>query len=485
MRNLVAAFLVAFSTVPITAQAVQAPSQTVAETAASRFIAAFNGPRSLEGFVESSFTQASLGRESAKQRAADLDRLKAAAGGLTVVESKQQGERMVEIIAATRNGGKFARLVLFTSGKEPGKISDIFMLDARDPQRVAADAFPKSKVSDQEAARLIARRIEGLAKEDRFSGTVLVAHRDKVLVPEARGSANLDWNIANRLSTRFHVASVGKMWTAVAVLRLVEEGKLSLDDNLAKWVPSYPHREAAEKITMRMLLQHRGGLAEWDGRKLGDVTGAEAAATMTEAPGEPDKAFAYSNAGYVLLQAAAETASGLNFDQLMQRYVFAPAGMRRSGVWPVTAIVPDRATGYLRPASDPLGFGPRFANAQFLGYGANGSGGGYSTADDMLAFHRALAGGKLVRPDTLKRMIDEAVEFPGTQRPSRYGLGLTLTECTGMPTLGHGGGGPNSGVSSVTYASVDGEWTVVVLSNYDPPAAEDLAFDICELVSRR
>ncbi len=82
-------------------------------------------------------------------------------------------------------------------------------------------------------------------------------------------------------------------------------------------------------------------------------------------------------------------------------------------------------------------------------------------------------------------MKSESVEFPGTQRPSRYGLGLTLTDCAGVPTLGHGGGGPNSGVSSVTYASLDGEWTVVVLSNYDPPAAEDLGFDICELVHRK
>ena len=484
MRILLAAIAVALAT-PIAAQAVQTPAATVAETAATRFVAAFNAPGSLETFVAANFTQAALGRESAKSRATDLDRLKAEAGGLSVIESKQQGERMVEMTAATRNGAKFARLVLFTSGKEPGKITDIFVLDARDPKRVSADAFPKAKVSDQEAARLIKRRVDALTKEDRFSGAVIVAHRDKVIFREARGLADQDWKIPNKTSTRFHIASVGKMWTAVAVMRLVEQGKLSLDDTLAKWVPSYPHKEAAEKITLRMLLQHRAGLAEWDGRKLGNLDGAQTAATMTEAPGEPDKRFSYSNAGYVLLQAAAEAATGISFEQLMRQHVFAPAGMTRSGVWPVTAIVTDRATGYLRPASDPLGFGPRYANAQFLGYGANGSGGGYSTVDDMLAFNRALASGKLVKPETLARMKSESVEFPGTQRPSRYGLGLTLTDCAGVPTLGHGGGGPNSGVSSVTYASLDGEWTVVVLSNYDPPAAEDLAFDICELVHRK
>lgn len=485
MRNLVAAVVLSFAALPGAAQPTQAPPATVAEAAASRFIAAFNSPGSLEPFIAANFTQVSLSRQSAALRAAEMDRLRAAAGGITKLESRKQGEQMVEMIAATGNGGKHARIVLFTSGREPGKIADVFILDARDPKRAAADAFPTSRVPDEEAVRLIRRRLESLAGEDRFSGALLVARGDDVLVREARGYANQVWQAPNRPSTRFHIASVGKMWTAVAVLRLAERNKLSLDDTVARWVPTYPHKDAASKITLRMLLQHRGGIGEWDGRRLGPLDSAGAAATMTRPPAAADTSFGYSNAGYVLLAAAAEAASGLSFDRLMEEEIFKPAGMTRSGVWPVTAIVADRATGYLRPASDPLGFGPRSANDQFLGHGADGSGGGYSTVDDMLAFHRALATGKLLKPATLRMMIDQSVEFPGAPRPSRYGLGLNLTDCAGVPTLGHGGGGQNSGVSSVTYASVDGPWTVIVLSNYDPPAAEDLALDICDLVHRK
>lgn len=209
-------------------------------------------------------------------------------------------------------------------------------------------------------------------------------------------------------------------------------------------------------------------------------------ATMTNAPGGgPGQRFAYSNAGYVLLAAAIENSTGKSYEQALAELVFEPAGMKNSGLWPVTAIIPNRATGYLRPPSDALGFGPRFSNEQFLGYAGNGSGGAYSTVDDLFAFYRALHKGLLAKSATLRQMIDTSVEFAGAPHPWRYGLGLRLAECAGKPTLGHGGGGDNSGVANESYASLDGEWTVIVLSNFDPPAADDLALAVCEFVHRQ
>lgn len=162
---------------------------------------------------------------------------------------------------------------------------------------------------------------------------------------------------------------------------------------------------------------------------------------MIAEPGEPDKRFNYSNAGYVLLGAAAEKASGLSYEELVEQFVFKPAGMKSSGFWPVTAVVRNRATGYLRPKDDPLGFGPKFSNEQFLGYAGNASGGAYSTVDDLFAFHRALASGTLLKPEIVKTMVNSSIEFAGSPRPWRYGLGLRLEDCAGVATLGHGGGG--------------------------------------------
>jgi len=159
--------------------------------------------------------------------------------------------------------------------------------------------------------------------------------------------------------------------------------------------------------------------------------------------------------------------------------------MTRTGLWPVTAIVPNRATGYLHREDDPLGLGPRFSNEQFLGYGANGSGGEYSTADDMFAFLTALSNGKLLGAEMTREMLTPRIDFAGAPRPSKYGYGVDLGSCAGQPTFGHEGGGANSGVSSIVTRTLESGWTIIVLSNTDPPAAGDLAFSICEFVAER
>ena len=489
MRLLItsALFLAAFSLAPVGTANAQQDSRTDAGSAraiAELFVKELNSVGPTEPFVAASFSEASLKREPAAERASQFDRLKTLAGGFNVLEWRPQGERMIEVLAVSKRGNRHAKFVLFTSSKEAGKIADVFVLPERDPARAASDQFPTGQVSDSKLVRLARHRIDNLADEGSFSGAILIARADRVLLRDARGMADETWRIPNRVDTRFNIASVSKMWTAVVVMKLAEQGKLSLEDSLAKWVTAYPHPEAASKITLRQLLQHRGGIGEWDGRQVrSPQTPSEAAAAMTSAPGEPGKQFAYSNAGYVLLGAAAEKASGLTYEQLVEQFVFQPAEMKSSGFWPVTAIVPNRATGYLRPADDPLGFGPKYSNEQFLGYAGNPSGGAYSTVDDLFAFHRALASGRLLKPETVKAMVDNSVEFAGAPRPSRYGLGLRLEQCAGVAVLGHGGGGPNSGVSSATYATVDGQWTVIVLGNSDP-MPEQIAFDVCELVHR-
>lgn len=489
MRLLLTLALLALSAPALGSATVEQPATAVqptpARVMAERFLADMNSAgSSSRHFIESSFTQGSLNREPASERARQFDRLKLLSGGFKVLDWRPQGERMIEVLAVSNRGNRYAKLVLFTSSKEPGKIADIFVLPERDPARAAADKFPTTAVSDEEIVRLVRRPLDALAAEGSFSGAILIAHGDDVLVREARGLANEPWQIANRADTKFNIGSIPKMWTAVVVMKLVEQGKLSLDDLLSKWVTSYPHPQAASKITLRQLLHHRAGLGEWDVRQVRTpLTSSEAVATMTAEPREPDKGFAYSNAGYVLLGDVVEKASGLTYEQLLEKFVFRPAGMNGSGFWPVTAIINNRATGYLRSADDPLGFGPKFSNEQYLGYAGNASGGAYSTVDDLFAFHRALASGRLLKPETVKMMVDNSVEFSGAPRPMRYGLGLRLENCAGVPTLGHSGGGANSGVSSATYATLDGSWTIVVLGNTDP-MPEQFAVNVCELVHR-
>jgi CubicO group peptidase (beta-lactamase class C family) len=469
-----------------TAPAIAQTAATPAEAAEQSLLAALNGAHAARSaLVNDAFAAKALQNESADSRLKWLDKIASDSGGLTVVSSAPQGDRMVEAILKTNRGGRFGKLVVFTSSTEPGKISDIFLLAARDPVKVKADAWPKGPLPLPRIAAEIEKRASALAAEDSFSGVVLVAKDDKILVNHAYGYSDQQWKVPNRTDTLFHVASMGKMFTAAAILKLANEGKLSLDDALSKWVPEYPHPEAS-KITLKQLLTHTAGIGEWDVGHKQAFTGAEAAARMTEPlQFEPGSRFAYSNAGFVLLQAVIEKAAGKPFGAALDELVFKPAGMMRTALLPVTAIVPNRATGYLRPEDDPLGLGPRFSNAQYLGFVGDGAGGEYSTSHDMFAFLKSLASGKLLGSSATREMLTPRLDFAGAARPSKYGYGVDLPTCAGHPVFGHEGGGTNSGVSSLAYRTLDSGWTIIVLSNYDPPAAGDLAFSICEFVAGR
>jgi D-alanyl-D-alanine carboxypeptidase len=487
---MIVAAALAAAAVPAIAQ-VSSPAPVSAETpaqvATDAILGAIGGNHDARAaLAANAFSAKALENESAGSRLKWLDRIAADSGGLTLLSSTSQGDRMVEAIVRTSRDGKFGKLVVFTSKAEPGKISDVFLLAARDPAKVKAEAWPERPLPMPRIAAEIEKRAAALAEEDSFSGVVFVAKGDRILVDRAYGFANQEWKAPNRAETRFHLGSIGKMFTAAAIMKLAEQGKLSLDDPLSKWVPEYAHSEATQ-ITLKQLLTHSAGVGDLDIRQIRQpMTGAAVAATMTQ-PLEfkPGERFGYSNGGFVLLQAVIEKATGKSFNDALQDLVFTPAGMTRTGLWPVTAIVPNRATGYLRPEDDPLGTGPRYSNEQFLGYGADGSGGEYSTADDMFAFLSALANGKLLDSNGTKEMLAPRVDVLGGPRPAKYGYGVELTGCAGHPAFGHEGGGANSGVDSTAYRTLDTGWTVIVLSNYDPPAPGDLALGICEFVAGR
>jgi CubicO group peptidase (beta-lactamase class C family) len=465
--------------------AAAAPSELPVEAAKRAVLLAINGgPSDRAALAQSAFSAGALANESAGQRLAWLNKLAADSQGLELISSMAQGDRMVEAIVKTRRGAKFGKLVIFTSSKEPRKISNLFLLPARDPAKVRREAWPKEKVSVPRIADEIGKHAEALAAEGSLSGAVLVARGRQVVFRRAFGLADREWRIANRPETLFHLGSIGKMFTAAAILKLADQGRVSLDDSLSKWVPEYPHPEAA-KITLGQLLTHSAGIGEWDQRQVKHpMTGAEMAAAMIQ-PLEftPGQRFSYSNSGFILLQAVIEKATGDSFADALSELIFKPAEMAHSGLWPVTAVVPGRATGYLHREDDPLGLGPLYSNEQLLGYAGNGSGGEYSTVDDMAAFLRALKGGRLLSPKMTEEMLAPRIDMAGASRPAKYGYGVERGTCNGHPMFGHEGGGANSGVSSLAYAMLDKDWLVIVLSNSDPPAAGDLAMSICEFVA--
>ena len=174
-----------------------------------------------------------------------------------------------------------------------------------------------------------------MAKLDQFSGAVLVGRRGKVLWQKAVGLANRENKTPNTLETQFRNGSMNKMFTATAALKLIDAGKLSLDDTVGKVLPDYPNKEIAAKVTIRHLLTHTGGTGDFFGplfakNRLTLKTHADYVALFgSRAPvHEPGAEFRYSNYGMVLLGAIIERVSGLSYFDFVRTNVYEPAGMR-------------------------------------------------------------------------------------------------------------------------------------------------------------
>lgn len=321
---------------------------------------------------------------------------------------------------------------------------------------LAADALPGH----------LSAYLDGLARGDYFSGVVLVEIGGQPVFRRAYGMADRARGEPNRLDTRFDLASVGKVFTAVAVLQLAEQGRLSLDDPVGRHVPALP-RGLGERITIRQLLDHSSGLGELGpgldsalsvARTVPQMVALLTDTTLAFAPGTR---FAYSNRGYLLLGAVVEAASGRDYFAYLEEKVFAPAGMGRTGFFPHEAAVAGRATRYSRFPTLRGGFvpGPRAPSAVRLDWRGGPAGGVYSTAEDLARFAAALREGRLLG----RAWLDEMTR-PRDGHP--WGYGLDLTGPRG--SYGHRGGAP--GVSAHLWIYPEASATVVVLSNYDSAA---------------
>ena len=256
---------------------------------------------------------------------------------------------------------------------------------------------------------------------------------------------------------------MNKMFTATAVMQLVEAGKLSLDDTVGKVMTDYPNADVARKVTIRHLLGHTGGTGDFFGpeftkNRLTLKTHADYVAMFGgRAPlHEPGAEFRYSNYGMVLLGAIIERVSGLSYFDYVRTKVFEPAGMTSTGSLPETETVPNRSTGYMRRNDAWV------PNTDTLPWSGTAAGGGYSTVGDFFRFAEALQSGKLVSKASLTQMIT-----PGLN--AQYGFGMSLTGEGATRSFGHAGGAP--GQNGDLRVFPESGYVIVALSNLDPPAA--------------
>ena len=329
-------------------------------------------------------------------------------------------------------------------------------------------ATPPAKLAGPALVKAVSDRAAHNADSGDFSGAVLLAQNGHILFEKAYGSADREAHRPNQLNTQFRFGSMGKMFTMVAIMQLAQDGKIDLEAPIGRYLPDYPNKDVASKVTVSNLLTHTGGTGdifgpEFDAHKATLRDLKDYIDLFGKRPLEfaPATRFAYSNYGFILLGRIVEEVSGLTYDQYLQRNIFAPAGMGSTGNLPESDSLPRRAVGY-------MGFGANLRRADdTLPVRGTSAGGGYSTVGDFNRFADALISNRLLRADTLQKLISGGVTSPDGKF---YPYDFSGTIPGSGRFIGHNGGAP--GMNGALLHFLDSGYTVVVLANRDPPAAD-------------
>ena len=315
-------------------------------------------------------------------------------------------------------------------------------LPAQDPDHCAAVV---------EAARK-AQQIPGLS--------VALGHRGQLVWTRGFGKADLENDVPATKDTVYRLASISKPITAVAVMQLVEAGKIDLDKPVQDYVKLPKKRW---KLTCRHLLSHVGGVRHYRGREILSarhyVKVEDALAIFRDDPllFEPGTRYRYTTYGYNILGAAVASASGKRFVDYLREHVFQPAGMTHAQADDAFRIIKHRAQGYRKTRRGDL------RNAALVDTSNKVPGGGLcSTAADLVHFAHALMAGKLVKKATVKQMWTRVTTADG--KPIRYGMGFTMFRGK-KRRVGHGGAQPR--VRTLLVIQPDDQVVVSLMSNLE------------------
>lgn len=384
-------------------------------------------------------------------------------GGFDVLKVEHSGSHAITAVIRARDSDSTGRIVLTVEAAAPERVASLRLQPASD---VPAEFMP-ARLELGSVLAGVQDKAAAMAERQQFSGNLLIARGDTTLLASSWGLAEREAGVANDSETRFRIASMFKMFTAVAVLQLVDAGKLDLDGTLATYLPDYPNRDLATQVSIRQLLTHSGGT--------GDIFTPEYSARREQVREHrdyielfgqratqftPGSATRYSNYGYVLLGAIIERVSGRSYYDYLQAEVFAPAGMTASGALPEQQVAAQLAVGYTNQN------GRLQDNRDTLPWRGTAAGGGYSTTGDLLRFVRALQAGKLLSAERLAQATQPQ------NADGWYGFGFVVGGEGPLRWFGHDGGAEGMSASLRVYPELG--YVQVGLANVDPPAAERL-----------
>jgi CubicO group peptidase (beta-lactamase class C family) len=375
-------------------------------------------------------------------------------GGLKPHSVARSTEFEINVIAQAKSDGRWINFGIVVESQPPHAVAELRIQPASAPtgegkveKRAEVSSPSTVKKSEAEVLQELPAWIDKQASEDDFSGVVLIAKGGKPIFQKAVGLASKETKTPNRIDTKFNLGSINKIFTQVAINQLIEQGKLSWDDKLGKYLPDYPNKEAVEKVTIRHLVEFRSGIGDFFGKKF-DAAPKERIRTINDflplfadqpLAFEPGTKNVYSNGGYIVLGAIIEKITGQTYYDYVRDHIFKPAGMTNTDSYFSDAKTPNLAEGYRRNEK-----GERVNNVDTRPGRGSSAGGGYSTTEDLLKFANALRENKLLSPEGSRRILSRAAVAGGAP-----GINAELE-------IGSG-------------------YTVVVLGNYDPPNAANVS----------
>ena len=314
-----------------------------------------------------------------------------------------------------------------------------------------------------------------LAEEESFTGAVLVARNDEILLSQGYGWANWEKQIPNAPQTKFRIGSVTKQFTAMAILILQAEGRINVQEQICRYIPDCP--AAWQEITIHHLLTHTSGIPNFTGfRNYREMKASPSTPEQTMArfkdislDFKPGEKWRYSNSGYIVLGYIIEQASGQSYEMYLQQKIFEPLQMTSTGY--------DHNDGSL--ATGYTGAKTRWKKADYIDMSIPFAAGAlFSTIEDLYRWDQALYTEQIVSQELLDLMFNPHAEIPRTD--DHYGYGWMIGKIGNHQVISHGGG--IDGFLTEIRRFPDDKVTIIILSNRDTTDIAHVADQIAKIV---
>jgi CubicO group peptidase (beta-lactamase class C family) len=315
--------------------------------------------------------------------------------------------------------------------------------------------LPLTITAQKNYPKLLDDYTQAAFKTNEFNGTVLVMQKAKPVYKKAFGMADREWDIANTVNTKFRIGSVTKQFTAACILQLAEQGKLSLDDKLTKYIPDYPK---GDSITIHMLLNHTSGIKNYTDipefwpKAILPLSKDSMIALFKNKPLDfsPGTKWNYSNSGYFLLGVIVEKASGKTFNNYLLDNIIKKLGLKNTLMDNLDSVLAYRAKGYGKNQQ-----GVWQQAMQISMEGPYSAGAMVSTVDDLYLWTKALHNNQVLTVASTQKML--------TPYKENYGYGIGIDSLKTHRRVSHNGGIP--GFASYLGYFPDDDICVVVISN--------------------